>query len=472
MSLFFLIEYEVGNKTSSQNTEISTKQFSNLALMSLAVLLHAADATAVATLVPAIVRDIGGMEIIPWAVSLYEIGSIVAGAACGLLAINYGIRNPMVIAALLFCTGCVTSYLAPEMWIVLSGRLLQGLGGGGLVALSFVAINLLFHKSLIPRVLAAVSVVWGSSAFLGPLIGGLFVEYFSWREAFLFFSLISLLLAWLIHLAIRDEFRPDDRKVNSFPLFSLILLSAGVICIAHGGVNISLSKTPVFVAIGIAILISFVYVDSNQGESRLLPINPITLRTRVGAGLIMILCFTMSTIAVTVYGPYLVTQLHGVSLMVGGYIVACSSIGWAVAAFVVSSLDERNDRKMVVLGMTTLTISIIGFMFSVAAGPIWLVAAFAFLEGIGFGMAYAFIVRLITTAADKTEAERTSAAIPTVQRLGYAIGAAYVGIVANALGIVGTTDPETLTNVAFWIFAACLPIAFMGLLATVRFVKQ
>ncbi|MGB0848897.1 MAG: hypothetical protein ACPGSM_19340 [Thiolinea sp.] len=68
-------------------------------LICLAVWLHAADATLIATLIPVITEDIGGIHLIPWAVALYEIGSIVAGAASGLLAIKYGLRNPMAIAA-------------------------------------------------------------------------------------------------------------------------------------------------------------------------------------------------------------------------------------------------------------------------------------------------------------------------------------------------------------------------------------
>lgn len=460
------------NNNTTQETTLSARHIANLALVSLAVLLHAADATSVATLVPAIVADIGGVELIPWAVSLYEIGTIIAGAACGFLTMNYGIKKPMFFATLLFSAGCFISYFAAEMWIVLLGRLFQGFGGGGLVALSFVAVNLLFHRSLIPRVLAVVSVIWGASAFVGPLIGGLFVEYLNWRYAFLFFAVVALVLACMLLLTIKDEFKQTDQQASRFPVFRLMLLATGVVFIASAGVDISIIKTPAFVVIGVAFLLYFLHVDSIRDTSRLLPKNPITLNNRVGAGLTMILCFTISTIAITVYGPFLVTKIHGVSLLIAGYMVACSSIGWSIAAIVFSRVDESNDRKMIVLGMVTLTVSIIGFVFSVPYGPIWLVACFAFLEGTGFGMSYAFILRLITNASSENETERVSAAIPTVQRMGYAIGAAYVGIIANAVGIGGASDQATFAHVAFWIFVSCLPIALLGLLAACKFVRK
>jgi len=447
--LVLIRHFKVDNKNPPQENLFSIRHVANLVLVSLAVMLHAADATSVATLVPAIVQDIGGVELIPWAVSLYEIGTIVVGVACGFLATNYGIRKPMLVATLSFFFGCMTSFLAIDMWVVLLGRLFQGLGGGGLAALSFVAVNLLFHRSLIPRALAVVSVIWGSSAFIGPLIGGLFVEYLNWRYAFLFFAFMSFLLACILLLTVKDEVRPKESQTSNFPILRLLMLTVGVVCIAYAGVNISIIKTLLFVILGIAILAFFLRVDSISGDSRLLPRNPITLSSRVGAGLTMILCFTISTIAITVYGPYFVTKIHDSSLLVGGYIVACSSVGWSIAAIIFSNVDEKNDHKMVVSGMIILTISIIGFIFSVPGGPIWLVAFFAFLEGAGFGMAYAFILRLMSNASDEAEIERVSAA-----------------------GVANAIDQEAIANVAFWIFASCLPIALLGLVAAVRFVKK
>ena len=74
------------------------------------------------------------------------------------------------------------------MEVLLAGRLLQGLGGGGLMALAFVAVSALFPRSQMPLVLAAVSALWGVSAFLGPLVGGVFAEAGLWRGGFWFFA--------------------------------------------------------------------------------------------------------------------------------------------------------------------------------------------------------------------------------------------------------------------------------------------
>ena len=71
-----------------------------LILVSLGVWLHAADSLVVATMLPAIVAEIGGAAFVSWTVSIYEIGSIVAGAASALLTLRLGLRGPMAAAAL------------------------------------------------------------------------------------------------------------------------------------------------------------------------------------------------------------------------------------------------------------------------------------------------------------------------------------------------------------------------------------
>ncbi len=176
--------------------EVLTRQHGQaLVLVCMGVWLHAAESLLVATMMPAIVAEIGGAEQVAWTIALYEIGTIVAGAAGGLLALRHGIRLPMGTAALAYAAGSAIAALAPSMGVLLLGRVLQGLGGGGLMALSFIAVGVLFPKRLTARVMAAITTLWGVSSLFGPLIGGLFVELSTWRNGFWFFTLQALALA-------------------------------------------------------------------------------------------------------------------------------------------------------------------------------------------------------------------------------------------------------------------------------------
>lgn len=435
-----------------------------LLLVSLGVWLHAADSLVVATMLPAIVGEIGGAAYVSWTVSIYEIGSIVAGAASALLTLRYGLRVPMAAAAFCFAMGCALSALSGSMGLVLVGRSLQGVGGGGLTALSFIAIGVLFPRRLAARTLAVVSAFWGVSAFLGPLLGGLFVEYATWRWGFGFFAVQALGLG--LWIALRPEAEnagAGAQTPGAFPFFRLAVLCAAVILISSGGVRVELLRSGLLILAGAACLWWFLWRDARAGAARLLPPAPLDPRQATGATLLMLLCISMATIGLLAYGPLLMTLIHGVSALTAGYIVAASSIGWTLTAVAVSGSPERRDRLWIGLGMGMTTLSVAGFAYAIPHGPLWLIALFSAIEGGGFGLAWTFILRRVTALVPAGEAARVSGAIPTVQRMGYALGAAYVGIVVNASGFLDMAGPADAAHVARVLFLSSLPLALIGL---------
>lgn len=443
-----------------------------LLLVCFGVWLHAADGLLVATMMPRIIGDIGGARLVSWTISLYEIGSIVAGASGAFLCMRYGLRAAMAAAALVYMIGCAISALAPAMAVMLLGRLAQGVGGGGLTALSFIAVSLLFSRAAMPRVMAAVSALWGISAFIGPLVGGVFADAQLWRGGFWFFAAQAAALAAWIGFGSALTARANKAAASGgLPLGRVAVLSAGVLAIASAGIEVTPLRTPLFLAAGFLLLGLFLRLDGRDGSSRLLPARPLDPRTGLGAALLMVFCFSAATIPMSLYGPLLFTRLHGISALTAGYIVALSSIGWSVMAVAVAGAQERHDGPLILGGMAVLTVSILGFMLTVPGGSLWLVTVCAALEGVGFGMSWTFVLRRVTALAPAGETERASAALPTLQRLGYALGAAYTGIVANATGIADRMERATAQAVGFWIFAACLPLAAIGLFAAWRFVR-
>ncbi|MCR9255580.1 MAG: MFS transporter [Alphaproteobacteria bacterium] len=463
---------------SSEESFVSWREFlaanpvASLILLCVAVWLHAADSLIVATMLPSMVAEIGGASLVGWSVTLYEIGSIVAGASSALLAMRHGLRLPMAVAAVVFGIGCLVSAAAPSFPVVLAGRLMQGVGGGGLVALGFVAIGVLFPNRYIARAMALISTLWGVSAFLGPLIGGFFVEFATWRWGFAFFGAKAFALGAWILLRPEPKGKTGAERPAAFPLRRLAVLCLGVMMIAYAGVEIELVRTSLLILGGIGCLLAFLQLDARAGDTRLLPMRPMDLRHPTGAALLMILTMAIATIAILAFGPLLVTAIHGVSALTTGYIVAAATIGWSVTAFFFSGLPARFDRLMIALGMTVVAVSIVGFLYAIPNGPIWLIAVCAALEGGGFGLAWTFILRRMTKLADPDEVHRISGALPTVQRLGYAIGAAYIGIVANAAGIHSMATEADAVTVARSIFLACVPFGALGLMAMMVFIAR
>lgn len=436
----------------------------SLLLVCLAVWLHAADSLVVATMLPTIVGDIGGAALVGWSVALYEIGSIIAGAASALLVMRHGFRGPMSLAAVTFGAGCLLSALSPTMPLLLTGRLLQGVGGGGLVAMGFVAVSVLFPPRYTARALAAISALWGVSAFTGPLIGGLFVEFATWRWGFAFFAAQALALALWIALRAPEGGQSDVPSQERFPTIRLGFLMASVLLVAVAGIDVQPVKSTALALAGLGAFLLFLQKDGQASSAtRLLPNAPLDPRTPAGATLSMILALSVATIAITAFGPLLMAAIHDASALTVGYIVACSSIGWTVTAILVSSAPERHDPLMITIGIGLVILSIPGFLYAVPNGPLWLIAVCAFVEGGGFGIAWTFMLRRTTALAPSAEAQRIAGALPTIQRFGYAMGAAYIGLVANAAGFLDMTtqaDAQAVARIVFW---ACVPPALLAL---------
>jgi MFS family permease len=450
-------------------------ELARFCFISLGIFLHAANETMVATIMPALVRDIGGIEFVGWSFAVYEIGSIVAGAASGRLASIVSLRSNMVIAALLFTAGCILCALAPSMPWFLVGRLLEGFGGGALVALAFVSVERLFPRAIWPQLFAIMSAIWGISAFAGPLLGAIAAETISWRWAFAASALIGFALAAasVAVLRMHAAARPADPPGRAaFPYEVLACLAVSVILIATAGLAIQTARSSVLLAAGLCGVGLVFWLDQRKPLSRLFPSRPFDWHSPIGTGMTMIAAFSVATVSFGLYAPLILTNLHGISLLTTGYIIASESIAWSVLSILVANAPVERERLIITGGAFMIAAGVAGFAYAVPHGILPLILACAILQGGGFGIAWPFVTRMIVAAAPPSERTVASSAVPTMQRLGYAVGAAIAGIIANAAGFSRGLSPETAASAAAWLFIAFLPLAIIGCVAGWRIARS
>ena len=431
-----------------------------MALVSLGVWLHAADALVTTTVMPSAVAEIGGLPFVYWTIALYELGSIVAGAATGLATARVGLRGAMSVAALVYVAGCVASGLAPSMPVMLAGRLVQGLGGGAMLALSYVGVTLLFPEQLWPRVLAIVSGVWGVSALIGPLVGGALASIGLWRGAFWAFAAQGVLLVALTPMLVGRGAAAGGGG-SALPGRQIAALSAGVLAVSAAGVQADPWAMAALAAAGLLALWLVLRLERSAAE-RLFPPSPLGFATPWGPGYVMVASLATATVSFTVYAPLLLTKLYGVAAITTGFIVAIESVAWTLAAIVVARAPERREPALIRGGALLVTAGIMGLAVTMPRGPVWALVPWAALQGAGFGICWAFLLRRIVAAVPEGERDRASAAMPTLQMIGYAVGAAASGMVANALGFAEGAPVDVVRGVAFWVFAAFLPLALLG----------
>jgi MFS family permease len=438
--------------------------------VSCGILLHSTNETMIATIMPAMVGDLSGVELVGWSLAVYELGAITAGAAVGRLVSYMPLRTTMVSAAIVYAAGALVCAASPDMPVFLAGRVVQGLGGGALVSLAFIAVERLFDRAIWPQLFAVISAIWGVAAFSGPLLGAVIAEALSWRWAFGLFSIGGLAMAAASVVVLTGSAATDawsTVKPPRFPLLPLACLTVAVMLIASAGVSVALVRSSLLLGVGLVGLALFFALDARRPASRLFPSRLFDWKGKVGSGMTFVAAFSVATCSFAVYGPLILTSLHGISVLTTGYIIAAESIAWSILSILVANAPPRRERLIIVGGAVMIAAGITGFAWTVPAGSIPLILACAVLQGGGFGIAWPFVTRIIVAAAPEDERTIASSAVPTMQRIGYAVGAVLCGIVANVSGFSEGLSGETAATVAKWLFLAFVPLGAVGVLAAI-----
>jgi MFS family permease len=450
---------------------LDTGLFGWFVLLCVGVWLHSADSLVMATIVPAVVDDIGGVTYVGWTISLYQIGAVISGATTALICRSAGVRRVLAAAALIYAVGCVIAAASPNMASLLGGRLVQGVGGGMRISLSYVAIQQSFAEHLWSRLFGIVAVIWGVGSLLGPLIGGVFASLGAWRGAFWCFTLQAGAL-WalaMILLPIQPPEQPSEHRVGgSFHVLPLLALSVAILMVAQAGAIGRVAVSVPLSLAGIGLLYMAARLDQRSAQ-KLLPAHVLDVCHPMGAGLLMVLALSAATTGFWTYGPLLLKIMFGTPPLVSGYILAGEALAWSAATMAVSAASSSAEPALIRLGVVLVAAGAASFAVVVPAGSLTGMIACALLQGLGFGLCWPSIVRRTVRFADDRDRILAAAAPGTVQRIGYAVGAAATGIAGNASGLADGVSLTTARTAGFWVFASFIPVLLVGVFGAWRF---
>lgn len=443
------------------------------ALLGMGVWLHAADSLVTATIAPAIVEDLGGIAYINWTISLYQVGAIVAGAAAAVMCAKWGIKRVFIGATVIYGSGCIVGAAAPDIGVLIGARLVQGLGGGMLLSLSYVAVESWFSPLLWSRLFAFTATIWGGGSLLGPLIGGAFSGRHIWRWAFWLFALQAAMLAGLSLLWMPATPRTArTHPAGEWPVLPLTVLSVATLIIAEAGAGSGGAHGVVVSLIGCLLGTGLLYWAARldrQAQVRLLPRQLLDFSHPVGAGLLMVFALAAATTGFWAYGPLLLKILFGTKPLVTGYILAGEAVAWSLATMAASGATRSHDKGLIRTGALAIALGAAGFALVVPSGSLLGIVGCGLLQGAGFGLCWPSIVQRTVRFSDATERSMASASVSTMQRIGYAVGTAAVGIAANMSGLADGITSGAAKRAGFWVFAAFIPVLLFGLWSAWRF---
>ncbi|MES2186252.1 MAG: MFS transporter [Pseudomonadota bacterium] len=437
------------------------------------VALHAVNVHIVTTVLPSVVRDIGGLDWYAWNTTLFVVASIVGAALSVRLLAAWGPRGAAGAALGVFALGSAACALAGSMPGMLAGRSVQGLGGGTLAALSYALIRVVFAPPLWPRAVALVSGMWGVATLCGPAVGGLFAQAGHWRLAFW-----ALLPACALQgLLVAVQLRPARLAASPagaaprIPVQQIVLLAASVLVVAAGSLSDRLALQAAAVVAGLALGAAALRRD-RRAAVRLLPRGAAGLGTPLGAVYASVALLLVGT-TTEIFVPYFLQTLHGHTPLAAGYLTAAMAGGWSAGSLLSSGCTGAAAERLLRTGPLLCVAGLLALALLVPAGALLapeartLLCALALAgTGAGVGVGWPHLLTRVLTLAPPGEEGMASTAITTVQLYGMAVGAAVAGLVANAAGLTHPGGTAGAQAAAAWLFGSfALAPALAALLA-------
>lgn len=424
--------------------------------LGLGIALHAMDVFLVATVMPSVVADIGGVAFYAWVSMLYMVGSIVGAASSAPLRTAYGPRRAYVLAGGLFLIGSLGCAVAPRMELLLATRTLQGFGGGLIVAQSMALVSELYPPDLRKLMLASISSMWATAALIGPALGGLFAEIGFWRGAF---GVNVPIIALFSVLAARHLPQDTDRTTRQpFPLDRVGLLGTGVLCVAAAGQLPGTALRLGVLALAV-LLVSSAFALDRRHSVRVFPRRAASLRAPVGVAYGLFVTSSILHTSITVFVPLLMQQVYGLRPLYAGYFASLLAAGWTTGSLLTARWHGAAERRAI-LGGPLLILAATGLLL-ISLGRLGALPVGALLVtlGLGVGTLSIHLIAFTMHHASPGEESITAGSIPTVRTLGIAFGSALAGVIANLAGLSERVDAEVVLRAVGAVYAASLLVA-------------
>lgn len=418
-----------------------------------------------ATVLPSVVKEIGGLPLYAWATTTYAVASILGSAASSILMRGLGTRVALIAAALILVAGTAACGAAPSMAVVVAGRAIQGIGGGLTFGIVHGMVRELFPEPMWPSRLALMSTVWGVAAIGGPFAGGLLAQWGMWRTAF--WGMVPIIVApaavswWLLPRRTR---RGPPARV---PLGRLLLICLAVLCLA----TIANVRGPVLraaLALGALLSITVTLRLDARATLRLFPSDMLSLGRPTGKAFAMIFLIAASGSPTGVFISLLTQVTHDVTPAAAGYFYAIQSLAWSITSLVSARVRPERLRLALVGGPLIMAVGLGGVALTIGPGPVPAIAAALGVAGAGIGVCWAHVAKIVLASAREGEEEVSAALTPSAQLFAVAFGAAGAGIVASATGLANAATPAVaaVTGTVLFSIAALGPLVAAGIALT------
>ena len=400
----------------------------------------------VATVMPAVLRDLGDLPLYGWAFSAAALGTIAAIPIVGAAMERFGTRSLVAATATLYVVGLVGAALAPSMLALVVARFVQGVASGSAYTLSIGTEAKTLPPHIRPRVLALLATSWLLPALLGPAIGGFLAGTVGWRWAFVVplpLLVVSIVMIWpAVTSAV-------NREAERPPIARTLLLMIGV-ALFLAGANGGAIGTTALAAVGVVIAV--------LALGGLVPPGTLLARPVAPAAALCAFLLSLGFAAIDSYVPLMLTNVRGLTVQRASLTIVVGAGTWAIGSWWQSHVSGRLSAGVIV------TIGSLSFLVGIAIATLVLHGAFVWLillawAAAGFGMGSAWPTIPLAVMAVVTEGHEARELSPALlmDMVGVSVGAGLGGAAIARMTDAGR-PLSTGLSIAFGLAAIAIVI--------------
>lgn len=435
------------------------------------MLVAALDQTVVSTALPTIVGELGGLSHLSWVVTAYLLTSTISVPVYGKVSDLLGRKVVFQFALVVFVAGSMLCGVAQDMGQLIGFRALQGLGGGGLLAMAQAIIGDVVSPRERGRYQGYLGAVFAFASVVGPLIGGFFVDNLSWRWVFYVNVPIGAIAFFIIGAVLNLPFVRIPHRVD---YLGAALVAGAATCLllvtVWGGSEFAWGSPEVIglAIVGVLLLVGFLIQEGRAEE----PIIPLRLwRNRIVAvatGLEFLVGFAM--FGAIIFLPLWLQTVGGASAQNSGLLILPLMAGLMTSSIASGRWISKTGRykRYPVTGTALISVGL-WLLSTMDVGTSRLESSlYMIVLGLGMGMIIQVMVLVVQNAVEHRDLGTATAAESFIRSMGGAFGVAVFGAIltsrltselAALLPVGGSADIGALT---------ASPAAILGLPAPVR----